>query len=449
MSELENSNMIWSSRPPAWSWDPAASLSWHFAAGREDRFVPLDSLLREFRQGVFSAGVGSGNITVQAMRVADIHPMIPGTGEMCYVTATTLDRHILKPGDVLVARVGRHGQACCVSADTVPMIAREGIFVLRPMRPEWGPAIAAALCSRATKSWLLGRGRGGLTLTRDDLADIPVPVPKRFDFGTVAGLMAEAGSLAKQGYEILDAIRGAIGRLLEGMPTGVPHRHLWIHDPGVLDGWCWRDVERYWLRDRAQWQVRGLQPFQTVLDLKASQAKTVVAGSQAPVLESDDVRPDWYLALPKALPTDGDYSSRPAGSMAVNRFYAIRRQSLLIRSAGDVVTQPVVISDDTLDQIGGLLLVPIHWLPLQGLHTPRLLAVILDHPFVRLQRHLGSAFSTIPHLTRGDIAELLIPVLPDAKAQEWEEELHHAQSLFIEADRGAKQAIAIAEEWYQ
>jgi hypothetical protein len=93
-------------------------------------------------------------------------------------------------------------------------------------------------------------------------------------------------------------------------------------------------------------------------------------------------------------------------------------------------------------------MVPIHWLPLIGLPYPRALAIVLDHPFGRLQRQLGAAFNTAPHITRETIENLLIPAAPEEQWHAWEEELCRAEKLFIEALTKAKQAVAIVEEWY-
>jgi len=130
------------------------------------------------------------------------------------------------------------------------------------------------------------------------------------------------------------------------------------------------------------------------------------------------------------------------------RFFEVDRECLLIPTAGDITASPVVISSERTTP--GLLpvMVPIYWLPLVNLPQPRALALVLDHPFVRLQRQLAGAFSTVTHITRGDIANLLIPAVTEETWYQWEAELVRAHCLFIEADAKAKEAIAIAESWY-
>src|SRR5207249_477459 len=94
------------------------------------------------------------------------------------------------------------------------------------------------------------------------------------------------------------------------------------------------------------------------------------------------------------------------------------------------------------------LMVPIYWLPLLKLATPRALAVVLDHPFVRLQRQLAGAFSTVTHITRDNLSDLLIPSLGKEVWDQWEAELRDAHRFFIDADAKANEAIAIAEGWF-
>ena len=109
---------------------------------------------------------------------------------------------------------------------------------------------------------------------------------------------------------------------------------------------------------------------------------------------------------------------------------------------------PLVVPAEVFNNTALPLMVPIHWLPLADLRYPRALAVVLDHPFVRLQRQLGGAFSTVPHITRDAIASLLIPVVAEAQWDAWDQELRQAHRLCIAAMAEVKQAIAMVEEWY-
>jgi hypothetical protein len=433
------------------NWDPAAIVRWDSATSRKGTLVTLGTLLRVLRQGVVVASLDLGNVAVETVRVADVQQIIPGAGERRLVSASVLRRHVVEMGDVLMPRVGRHGQACCVAPRTIPVVPREGLFVARPKRREWGAAIAAALCTPTVKQWLGQLPTTGrtTTITKAQLRDIPVPSPAHFDFGQIAARVEQASMLAREGRERLDRVRGEVGLLLDRAPVNeLPKDSLWFSVPDVPQGWCWRDVQRHWLRHQAQWQVRGLKQLDDMIDMGSHRPKTVVRNQPAFVLETGAIRSDWLLALPEPPEhVEATLTSKHSAS-ATQRFFALDRECLLIPTVGDIVAPPVVIPEDVFNYAAVPLMVPIHWLPLVGLRYPRALAVVLDHPFVRLQRRLGSAFSTVPHLTREDIATLPIPAASEAQWSVWEQELRRAHSLFSTAISQVKQTISVVEEWY-
>jgi hypothetical protein len=358
---------------------------------------------------------------------------------------------MIEAGDVLVARISRLGQAAYVSVNQTPLVPREDLLVARPQRREWGPAICAALCTQAVKRWFGQFFTGGrvVTLTKDQLAAIPIPSPTKYDFSQISKLVDQAGALVHAGQESLDHARGEVELYLQEAPVDfLLDNHLWLQDINVLQGWCWQDVQRYWLHDRAQWQVRRLARLGEAVDLWSHRAKTVAENQRAFVLENDDLRPDWYLALPELRQHPELESSPEQATSTTRRFFAVDREALLLPTVSNIVAEPVVVPTEVFERAGMPLLVPIHWLPLIGLPYPRALAIILDHPFVRLQRRLSVAFSSVAHITREAIADLLIPAVPEERWQAWERDLRQAHNLFIEAMTKAKQAIAIVEEWY-
>jgi hypothetical protein len=216
----------------------------------------------------------------------------------------------------------------------------------------------------------------------------------------------------------------------------------------ALSGWGWQDVERHWLRDRAVWQVQRLRPLREVVDLGRGQPSTVAAAEGRHVLSTDDLRPDWLLVLPRPgaeAAASPALTDEPAGSQ---RFFAVDGECLLIPTVGDISGAPVVVPEAVIRGSEGLLMVPVRWLPVGGLAFPRALAIILDHPFVRLQRRLAGAYSTVTHITREEIGDLLVPDPPAAKWQAWEADLRQAQEQFIAAAVTARKAIDLVEAWY-
>src|SRR5262249_31384335 len=150
----------------------------------------------------------------------------------------------------------------------------------------------------------------------------------------------------------------------------------WIAEPAWLKGWGWSDVERYLLVSRLRLRGGSLVRLGDVIDLDAARAKTVDVVAEVPGLESDDVRPDWYLALPTMRPV-ADHEHQAAGSgSAHKRFFEVRGECLLIPPAGNITAAPVVLPGELFSVLGPPVMVPIYWLPLVKLTWPRALAVV-------------------------------------------------------------------------
>lgn len=415
-----------------------------------ERFIPLNSLLSTVGQGVFVGRAGEGDLAVRLIRVSDLHPLLIGDGEVGRVAAGAIRRHLAVDGDVLISRVGRMGHVGCVTHATESLVPRAGLFVARPINKGWGPAIAAALCTNHVRELLnsLLVGTRSASLTIEQLSKIPVPSPRHFDFAEVAELVDAAGELVKAGCEILDRVRGHLGMMLEGAPTEPTKRKFtWVAEPDWLQGWGWSDVQRYLLISRLRLRAGSLVRLGDVIDLDASRAKTVDVVADAQALDSNDLRPDWYLALPSNPAVPDDFEGTLSQAVP-KRFFEVDRECLLIPTVGNIAAAPVVMPGELFGPDRPRVMVPIYWLPLANLAWPRALAVVLDHPFVRLQRQLAGAFSTVTHITRDDLADLLIPAVSDEVWDQWEIELRHAHRLFIDADAKAKKAISIAEGWY-
>lgn len=441
----------WRQRPSDSTWD--AALAVRSGAGDRDgeRFVPLDSLLSSVRQGVFVGRAAAGDVAVRLISVSDLHPLLIGDGEVAQMGASVVRRHLAVDGDVLISRVGRLGKVGCVTHATESLLPRAGLFVARPLNKAWGPAIAATLCTNGVRELLNGLlvGTRSASLTIDQISEIPVPSPRHFEFEQIDELVDAAGEAVRAGCETLDRVRGQIGMMLEGAPTEPTRRTFtWLPEPAWLQGWGWTDVQRYLLVSRLRLRAGSLVRLGDVIDLDAARAKTVDMTVAMTELDSDDIRHDWHLVLPASKLNTTEDSLEPTSRVAPKRFFEVDRECLLIPTVGNITAAPVVLPGESVGPNRPPVMVPIYWLPLVKLDRPRALAVVLNHPFVRLQRQLAGAFSTVTHITRDDIADLLIPAVSSEIWDRWEGELRYAHRLFIDADAKAKKAIAIVEGWY-
>ena len=451
MEELPKAAAVWRQAPSDALWDPATAVRSTAGDSAESRFVPFDSLLSDLRQGVAAASLGRGDFRVRTVRVSDVWPLILGAGETRELHSRAVQRNLLFPGDVVVSRVGRLGQASCVTKSADALVAREGVLVARPLQKEWGPALAAALCTDHVRDRLnktRGTARSAI-LTKEELGEVLVPSPNHFDFKEIASLLEAAGKLVAEGYETLESVREQIDRSLEGAPTEpLQQQFAWMTDPTWLPGWGWTDVQRELLVTRTRLPETSLIRLDEIMHRRGEQAKTVFVETPVPALRRDDIRSDWYLAIPAPWPEPpiSDPVQKPRSDS--RREFLVTRECLLIPTVGDIAAPPVVIPGKQLRQSGSQLRVAVSWLPLQGLEFPRAIAVLLDHPFLRLQRRLAAAFSTVTHLTREDIFELRVPDLFENAWNGWEIELEEAHDLFIEAGSKARLAVAIIERWY-
>src|SRR5215510_10684648 len=92
----------WSNLPSATNWDPRAAAYWEAETQPGSKCVPLSTLLKGIRQGVFISEHDSGDIAVEIARVADVQLVIPGMGDRGMVSPSILRRHVVETGDVLV-----------------------------------------------------------------------------------------------------------------------------------------------------------------------------------------------------------------------------------------------------------------------------------------------------------------------------------------------------------
>ena len=439
----------WSPRPPSSTWDPVQAMRWSTIAGGADRFVSLGTLLQRVRQGVFSGIIETGNVAVRMLRVGDINPILLGEGELHLLSDKLVQRHIASEGDVLVSRVGRLGLASCVTNASTPLVPRDSILAAKPIDSRWGAAIAAALSSNNAYGWMADRltGSHAASLTIDQLNKTPIPSPSQFDFDSIHRLVDQAGLLMNEARKAVSQVRGEVGIELENAPTkSLSQLTFWLEDIAALRAWSWQDVERYSVRRKARGVIRGLHYLSEAVSFADHRASTeIVERIPSFTIDANDVRSDWYLALPEQQKSVGE---RATDENVLKRYFSVAEEALLIPTVGDITASPVVVPQESIDGGNSPLMVPTSWLPIVGLQHPRALAVLLDHPFVQLQRRLGGAFSTVPHITKEEIQELLIPAVPTSLLDRWEGLMRVAHNQFIHSIQLTKQAIATVEEWY-
>src|SRR3989339_45096 len=446
----------WSVRPAREAWDAAAAVRGAMVAPRSSGFVPLATLVTAIGQGIGSGRIADGNVAVNMQRSSDMQPIFLAGGDRQFVSEEMAYRHAVRPGDVLVARVGRQGRACCVGNEDVPVIPRGELFVVRPRVQAWGPVIAAALSTGAVKEWISHLPTGALmpTLTKATLGQIPVPKPGAFPYEELVERAWDAEGLVRSARRLRDSVRQRIGLLLEKAPaTGSAQTYLEIRASDLPADWGWREVSQTWLLRQARRAVKGLSRFGDLIDHGSHRARTTLSGESPFVLRREHLRADWYLAIPEVGPAEKDAEQAVAdgGEPAKkNRADGVDRESLLIPVIGDIMGTPGVVPAEIVDRASSPLLVGTYWLPVVSPRYPRALAAILDHPFLRLQRQLaGSYASTAPHIAREEIGNLLLPNPPESQWNQLENDLRAAQEQFLKASSMVNEVLEEVENWYR
>jgi hypothetical protein len=185
-----------------------------------------------------------------------------------------------------------------------------------------------------------------------------------------------------------------------------------------------------------------------VLGVEPGRQPTIAVDKTMPVIDRRFLRPDWHLVVPPPKSHETVIRDTDSGADRGPLVQTVRDEALLVPLVGDVAAPPVVITTDLLAWAGGAVQVGLRWLPVMAFPYPRALAVALDHPFVRLQRLLAAASSTVPHLAQQDVAPVLVPAASEALWAHWEAQLVQAHMVLFRAADTVSQAIRAAARWY-
>jgi hypothetical protein len=333
------------------------------------------------------------------------------------------------------------------------MVPSAETLVLRPHRPNWGPVLAAVLSTNAVGQYVRGAAAatGPPTLTVNLLQELPVPALDSEEAQVVAHLVTEADTLAQEGERVLDLVRQEVDLVLEGTPSEPPTGSTcWLEPYRIpLRGWAWGNacLGRLQAQVRSRCKTARLRSLADLLGGEPSRQPTAEVANAVVIIDKGFVRPDWFLAVPPP----GPLPSSPASAAGWGQgplMQKLQEEALLVPLVGDVTAPPVVIGNDLLAWAGGTVQVGLRWLPVTRFRYTRALGVVLDHPFVGLQRQLAGTGSTVTHLAQEDVAAVLVPDVVEEVWARWEARLVEAHTTLFRAAAVANQAIATAEGWY-
>ena len=210
----------WKSVPPVHSWSAVDAIPKGSKSFEIRGFVTLDRLYNLFSK-VFPHGPSlEGKLKVGILRSADIAPPAETMGQAALISEKA-SRRVLRPGDVLVPRVGVTGRAGYVGSVAQPLLAGQELMMIRLKNPGHAPLIAAALSSEHVRVQIAGLTAGATipTLTRDAIGRILVPDPRQPKAYLFLEKLKETKASISAAEDDLAVIRADVDRWFENTPN--------------------------------------------------------------------------------------------------------------------------------------------------------------------------------------------------------------------------------------
>ena len=420
--ELQFSNVVWKPKPSSDSWSAADVLRETVFRGTPKGLVRLGELSQLIQQGISSRGVEQGELQVAFLRSSDIAPPSGVTGDTALVSKK-LTRRLLRPGDILVPRVGVTGRADYVKTISQPLLASQELMTIRIKNPKHAPFIAAVLSTNSVKEQIARLAAASIipTLTRNAIESLLVPDPNRQRVYPLLEELNAAQKSISEAESALTYIRAGVDRCFESAPTNIPtgffRRVSQQHIP--LD-WGWKNMLHDGVIKDGQSRLKSIVQIDRLPGLKIQRGGLAKASPDLKRLNANGFRPQWYLALLDSFESDRKSDGKPG--------LELNRPALLLPMVGAIETPPIYVGENLMEQAGGTVVVPGNWGVMTDFPWLRSLAVVLDHSFVRLQRRLGSVVSTAPHLPMEALRQVVLPAIADKQWNLWETELqiiHH------------------------
>lgn len=442
MHDQSSPKSIWQSMPSAESWSAADMVQQGTLCFETKGFVLLGGLCESIQQGVSARTIKDGELQVGFLRSADIAPPSEAVGNITAV-ADKLAKRLLRPGDVLMPRVGATGRADYVGSVSRPLLAGQELMTLRLKNPQYAPLIAAALSSKNVKAQITGLMAGSTipTLTRDAIGRILVPDPQQPKaYHLLEELKASKASIA-EAESALATTRANVDRIFENAPSDISADNFqWVTTHRMPPDWGWQNVLHHSVIKDGQNRLQAVARLGELPHLNLQRGGFLKAPAQLKRLSTSGFRTQWHLALLESVENESGAQTK-AGLV-------LDRKALLVPMVGNIESAPIVIDEDLIEQASGAIVVPVHWGVITDFDWLRSLAVVLDHPFVRLQRRLAGVASTVPHLPIEALKDLILPAVAASQWAQWETTMETIHSkLFSAAGVYATVSDGI-EAWY-
>ncbi len=437
---LSHSPFAWEKTPTCVSWIPFDAIQRMHREGSHGSMVPMETLCKSVQQGVSLHVVKQGDLQVGLVRSAHLAPPSLVSGELVLVSRK-LTRRLLLPGDVLIPRVGGGGRADYVGNEASPLLPTQELMAIRLKNPRHAPLIAAALSSEPVRRQMQGVAAGSTipTLTRNAILQLQVPDPETRKARTLLEMLTHVRESVVRGELELAGIRAEVDRFLENVPAQVTRDGWrWVKPHALPPDWGWQNTVHQFVLKEAQRCLHRTLPLDRLPGLNIQRGGDLKALSGLKRLNPGGFRANWYLALADSIEMEPEFGSKPG--------VLLDGKALLLPMVGGIEGAPIYIGGDLIKQVGGTVVAPSHWGVLTHFAWLRSLAVVLDHPFIRLQRRLAGVSSTVSHVPMELLKELLLPAVPENQWRHWEMSLESIHDQLFAAAGVYRKAINEIEE---
>ena len=405
------------------------------------RTVRLADIIETVQDGARLPVVTTG---VPIIRLSNIGPCELSLASMSHADESAGKWVGVRAGDVLLTRAAKPFRAAAVPSDVPSKLAASSeISIIRPqpaVRPEY---LAAVLCTPTLNRFLRDvayRGRvAALPRFRlSDIGQLPVPLPTR----SLQDALARQYQLA---VRLTAEARAEITTVATAVHAEIDHRVPEFTTPS-------RAIETRRSSLPERWDVpfnRGRQLQESLMSSPMMQPLLRLAKPGSSSLRGlrDE---DEVFAIQANDVNDATFLVEGGGHLPLTELSSRMRQRVDI---GDVLMcttgsgNQIAYVDEGIDAGRQPILGSATFTTLRFNETPRVFSVTLSHPLVREQLRLLSSGSVQRFVNKGDLDELLVPVLGQVWREDFEDRLARAMQRRREALRVRSALINAADEY--
>ncbi|ONF62213.1 restriction endonuclease subunit S [Amycolatopsis keratiniphila] len=405
------------------------------------RHVSLEDIVESIHDGARLPSAASG---IPMLRLNNVRPCELDLSSMAHVDGTAAKWINVQRNDVLFTRAAQPFRAAAVQSGMPAELAVSSeLTIIRP-RPAVLPEYLAAVFCTPTLNRILRdlAYRGGSSalprLRLSDIARLPIPLPSR-------SLQESLGLQYQQAVDLTASARAEFNAVVTAIHTEVDHRVSGVKPPSSAI-----EVLRSQLAER--WDVpfnRGrvfrhssaassaVRPLLQLAKPAGTSLRGLADDEKVFAVQADDVNEHTFLVEGGEVRPLSDLSSRMRQRLEVGDVL------LCTTGSGD----QVAYLDEELGPEEQPLLGSATFTALRFHETPRVFAVALAHPLVRMQLRLLSSGSMQRFVNKRDLDELLVPVLGQVWREDFETRLTRAMQRRREALLARTALIEAADDY--